>query len=940
MTEIGTLEIKIELKGGDDVKRGLKEIDAEGHKMGGGGMGAAMAGLNKFRWAALAVKLALDQVKNAMNLFINIAKIEFKFVKGAIMNLIVNPLKTALKVALEAGVAFGAIAISFGVSAVKEFGSFEAELINVRKTTGMTAEEVKLLGDEISKLSLNSQTSAIDLGKIAAAAGQLGIRGEENILGFVDAIDKISIATTVTAEQAANVFGRMAEMLGLEKTKETFMSMGDVINELSNTTAADASDIVNALSNLGNTARVLGVDFKDQAALVATAISTGFLPPKRAGTSIRRFFEQIVSKTAKVGKIMGITADQVKKHISEDAVGFMHDFLVSVNASGNQAEILATMMDINGAKAAQAANAFLMNWGAVKKSLKTVNYQWEVGGGLIKEFGFQMEGLNALIDKASNYWAFLKKEIGEVISPHIKDSLDEFESVFISMIKPLKEIAGFLSTEFFSALRSIISSMDELISSEATKKFINDFKVGFTSAKEFIIGFGNVINTVFQEILPSAINIAKTYVNGLFAFFEGTNISGSIYFLVDAFKKLSASLSGEAFGAVKGVFSSLGEIIAVAAVKVNEFFTALTDDSKGSSALTKILKNVSGFFTSITSGMEKLDIKGIVNLFVQLSGIFFRLAQRANVWIAILLNFFTSPGVLSALESVGNAILDIAGSLALLGGAAITVFGAIYKIIEIRVLKPFYELFKVIKSIVGLVSGKLSWSEFLEGNADVGVEGIAEKSVGSTDASEDMLTASQIESKTNEEFKQIVDIFGQDSISASTEMSLASETMGVAALVQGKAAKDLKDAAQIIKDALGKGAEGEEQASVLEEKDGGGMVIPSSKGAIGKKAYDALSPQDQMRYDATIGSKSWIGDTDVTEHVRKGGIISKRDTYIREAYERKSKRDTDATQEGRDMLRPTKSLQEKGDAVMEDITFNNAIFKSTDMNLELMDVSK
>ena len=936
MTTIGTLKIEIKLEGSKEAISGLNDVNAAANKVGGssGGVSNSLVAFNKLRWAMMGVNMVLDKVKDSFVFFANIAKAQFSFLKGSIEQLIINPMKIALTTALSLGAALSAAAISFGSAAVQEFGNFEATMIDVRKTTNMTAEEIDVLGEKLSLMSLESQTSAIDLGKIAAAAGQLGIRGTENILGFTKAIDMISIATNVSAADAANNFGRMAEMMGLEKTEATFMSMGDVINELSNTTAASASDIVQALSNIGNTGRVLGVDFKTQAALVSAAISTGFLPPKKAGVSLRRFFEQVVAKTEDVGKIMGITGEAVKKNISEDAVGFMKKFLESVRASGNQAEILATMMDITGARAGQAANAFLMNWDKVEETLETSNKQWEEGGSLVKEFEFQMEGLKAQIAVAINYWNRLKEKIGEVIAPHIKDSLKEFKIIFENMIKPLSDVAGFLSKELFDSLNSVLKLISGAVRSDGITSFIKDFKNGFVLVKNSIMSFGGAVFSVFNTVLPSAITIAKTYLNGLFAFFEGINMSSSIYFLANAFKKLSDALSSEAFGAVKGVFSSLGEIIGMAAFKVNEFFTALTDGGSGASALTKILKNVSSYFTSIKDGLGDINMEGVVNVLVQISGIMKRLAQRANVWIGLLLNFFSNSDVLNSLESFGNLLIDISGAIALIGSGLITLIGYIYKVstaVILDLLEPFITIYDIVKNIIGLLSGDISFGDAFKNMGASILEGlIPDKSIramfGSNEkdtkgenleSSETQISAADIQKKSVEQFDLITKLFGKNSLFASDKMASASEVAITAANEQMNAAQIVNYAAEKMLEAANKDAAGSDSSSDSE----------TSSGSNKPKNWDDLAPEWQDKYNG-IGldeGNMRIGDTDITEHVRNGGIVSKRDKFIREAYEKKDARDAGATQAGRDMLTVEPTTQEKGDAMMNQITATNFV---------------
>ncbi len=68
----------------------------------------------------------------------------------------------------------------------------DAEMANVRKFTGMTAEQVAALNEEFKKI--DTRTSREDLNKLAQEAGRLGKTSAEDVLGFVRAADQINVA--------------------------------------------------------------------------------------------------------------------------------------------------------------------------------------------------------------------------------------------------------------------------------------------------------------------------------------------------------------------------------------------------------------------------------------------------------------------------------------------------------------------------------------------------------------------------------------------------------------------------------------------------------------------------------------------------------------------------------------------------------------------------
>ena len=131
--------------------------------------------------------------------------------------------------------------VSVARSAVDAYASIEQEMANVRKYTGMTAEQVEELNEEFKKL--DTRTSREDLNKLAQEAGRLGKTSKEDVLGFVKAADQINVAlddlgegATLTLSKLTNIFGD-EERLGTERS---LLAVGSVINELSQNCSASA----------------------------------------------------------------------------------------------------------------------------------------------------------------------------------------------------------------------------------------------------------------------------------------------------------------------------------------------------------------------------------------------------------------------------------------------------------------------------------------------------------------------------------------------------------------------------------------------------------------------------------------------------------------------------------------------------------------------------
>ena len=160
------------------------------------------------------------------------------------------------------------------------FIKFEDAMYELRKTANLTKDAMLEIGEAISELSLRIPVAAEELAKIAATAGRLGIRGRENILAFTETIAKMSVATVLTADEAAEALARIRQAFAIPV--ENIEYLGSVINELSNTTASNSRDIVAALGNIGAAGKMLNITADQASAMSATLISSG-MAATRAG---------------------------------------------------------------------------------------------------------------------------------------------------------------------------------------------------------------------------------------------------------------------------------------------------------------------------------------------------------------------------------------------------------------------------------------------------------------------------------------------------------------------------------------------------------------------------------------------------------------------------------------------------------------------------------
>lgn len=177
----------------------------------------------------------------------------------------------------------------------------ERELANVRKTTNFSANEMERLNAELLTLSTRIDVSAKDLAKIAAAAGQqgLGREGVAGIVAFTESVSRMSSVLDITAEQAAEDIGKIANIFKtplreIEQAVSTF-------NEVSNNSTAKGEELLDVVRRIGDAAGTL--DLQQSVALAATGLDFG-QSPEVVGTAFAKVFSSLTQKAQDFGRLL------------------------------------------------------------------------------------------------------------------------------------------------------------------------------------------------------------------------------------------------------------------------------------------------------------------------------------------------------------------------------------------------------------------------------------------------------------------------------------------------------------------------------------------------------------------------------------------------------------------------------------------------------------
>lgn len=205
--------------------------------------------------------------------------------------------------------------------------NFERELANVRKTTNFTKNEINQLGDALSNMSTRIDVSAVDLAKIAAAAGQqgLGKDGVAGVLAFTDSVSRMASVLDITAEEAANNVGKILNIFHLDVSEVE--RVASVINQISNNSTANGKELLDTIKRIGDGIGALRIE--DAAALAATGLDLG-QSSEVVGTAVSKLNASLLSNAPQWAKLLKKPVQEWVKYVQTDGIGAIKATLVAM----------------------------------------------------------------------------------------------------------------------------------------------------------------------------------------------------------------------------------------------------------------------------------------------------------------------------------------------------------------------------------------------------------------------------------------------------------------------------------------------------------------------------------------------------------------------------------------------------------------------------------
>ena len=387
---------------------------------------------------------------------------------------------------------------------VKLYADFETGLIGVGKTADLSGAELEALGKDIDELSKRMPVATDELLAIAQSAGQLGVKGSDNILKFTETVAKLGTATDLSGDQAAMALARILNVTGEALGKVDVL--GSVIVALGNNFAATESQIAEMATEVARGAAVFGVSSAQASALAAALAAVG-VKSEVAGTSIGRILRMMDAAIRSGGEhlailtqITGRAAEEIEALFQRDATAAFALFIDGLkrigDAGGSVADAMAAL-GLADQRLLKTIPVLANRADLLAQALEIANRETENATALNEEAARAFESLNNQTEVMWNNIKSLARAIGADLAPGVSvavQGLSDLASEAGDAYEKLKLIAqGDFNFEglSLSATRRQVEDLDkelkeleERMRTAPREADLNPFEDVFTSSYE------------------------------------------------------------------------------------------------------------------------------------------------------------------------------------------------------------------------------------------------------------------------------------------------------------------------------------------------------------------------------------------------------------------------------------------------------------------------
>lgn len=342
--------------------------------------------------------------------------------------------------------AFGAVgagafaAFSFAAKAAVQF---EDSFAGIKKTVNFTGRAVansdknfERLSQSIIDLSKNTPIAVNELNRIGEIGGQLGITAA-NMTSFIDTISKLTVATTMSAEDASFALARLGAVT--RTPEENLDNLASVLVRLGNEFAATESEISQTAIRIASAMELLESPISnagaDALALSASLKAVG-QQSQSGATAVARALD-IMSQAVTAGgrelslfaKLSDMTQAEFQQLAEIDPARAFLAFIRGLEQVGNAGGQTAQILDELGLgqqRTLRALRSLALASDDMERALSMANEEFTANNALQSEAEKRFETVNSQIGILKNNVTALGVAYGNELLPQVNSVVQGF----------------------------------------------------------------------------------------------------------------------------------------------------------------------------------------------------------------------------------------------------------------------------------------------------------------------------------------------------------------------------------------------------------------------------------------------------------------------------------------------------------------------------------
>jgi len=398
--------------------------------------------------------------------------------------------------------------------------AFETAFTGVIKVVDGTSDQIKLLERNIITLSREIPVTAIELSKIAEAAGRLGVP-IANIETFTETIAKLGVATELTSEQAAIQFARLANITQLPLDQVD--KLGSAIVDLGNNFATSEPEILTFALRIAAAGNQIGISTEQTLAFGAALTSVG-VEAEAGGTAISKVFFSINNAVRGGGEelerfadVAGVSIDEFAKVFREDAAQAVVLFIEGLNRLNKEGKNLSPILEDLSFKDVRLTRTLLSAAGAgdlLRNALERSSRAFEQNSALTKEANTRFQTFDSQLQLLINNFDALTVVIGSEFLPVLNEAFTQITENLAPTIAWAQANSDVVSEEILSGFKIFLDLLTALVKVTAVIADAFRFVVNVIQAViGSLISFGAVAGKVFTFLPNAVFGVAEEFRN-------------------------------------------------------------------------------------------------------------------------------------------------------------------------------------------------------------------------------------------------------------------------------------------------------------------------------------------------------------------------------------------------------------------------------------------